>query len=449
MRYLHTLSTSRARAVVAAGGLVAAVLAWAACNLAPQTLGIEPWACAAPGAGAGAYGSGAASGAYVAATGSAAGAGVADGGTNFVGPQAAGGAVVIADQWNNRVLVLARDGRLLFSFGDGASSPGPSSVVLPNDAELLPNGDLLIAGTGTGPVTEAGAPCPAVAGGALLDDRVIRVARSGRIVWQAGGHDGLGGSLALSAPTSAVFVPGGSTCGDDVLISDQGNRRVVEVALPGNELVWSYSPSTGALGGSKCSIAPPPSPTDAGLGDLGTAGLGQFTPQSAERLPDGNTLVTDQADGVVLEISPGGAVVWQFPPPGSTDSLDTPAFASRVPHPGDPRGFTLIADTNHDRVIVVDGTAASRVQWTYALPYGARPTGAVRLAGGDTLVTLSGLDLVVEVDGAQPPNVVYSHGQSGVPGNVGGELNQPYNAKVACDFTGLTGASPDGGCVSP
>jgi hypothetical protein len=318
------------------------------------------------------------------------------------------GNVLIADQLDNRVIVVDRQGNILWQFGNGDSVPGPSSIVAPNDAELLPTNEVLMAGTGT-PVGGE----PGCRPGGCVDDRVIIVDYSTKqIVWQFGGHAGGSGSGQLTGPTSAVLVPTAS--GDHVLISDQGNGRVVEVDRTSKQIVWQF-PRRGDGGSYTCS------------------------PQSAERLLTGNTLIADQGGNRIVEVSPPGEIVWQYPEVINVAALNFPSSASRLPD-----GHTLIADTNNNRVLELDDQ--KNIVWSYLTitrtPLGnaslATPTSAVRLANQHTLVTLIEEDQVIEVDHATSPNVVYTHGELGVAGGLPGLLNQPYDAKVVGDFTGLT-----------
>src|ERR1700687_4573009 len=64
------------------------------------------------------------------------------------------GNILIADQFNNRVLeVNPKTNEIIWSFGDGSSKAGLTSVVAPNDFQRV--GDVnLVAGTGAPPGSE-------------------------------------------------------------------------------------------------------------------------------------------------------------------------------------------------------------------------------------------------------------------------------------------------------
>jgi hypothetical protein len=326
-------------------------------------------------------------------------------GTNMVAPDAGvTGNVLVADQLNNRVLVIDRQGNVLFTFGDGRSVPSATSVVAPNDAEYIPGPAVLIAGTGA---PMGGEPTCTTPSG-CVDDRVLIVDYTSRaITWQFGGHDGGPGSGQLASPASAVLVA--TPKGDHVLISDQGNGRVVEVDRSSKTILWQYPPID--------------------------AGASSVSPQSAERLDNGDTLIADQGGNRIVAVTTGGVVAWQYPPIRNPAALDFPAFASRLPN-----GNTLIADSNNNRVIEIDKGSPGNIVWSYLATPGESPapTGAVRLQNGHTLITELSADQVIEVDHSTPPRVVYVHGLDDQGGSGRNQLNQPYNAKVVGDYTGLS-----------
>jgi hypothetical protein len=89
-----------------------------------------------------------------------------------------------------------------------------------------------------------------------------------------------------------------------VLVADSENDRIVEYRRTDSgqwELVWSYS-----------------------------AGL--RWPRDADRLPNGNTLITDSANDRVIEVTPGREVVWEFEIERSTYDSE------RLEHGDEPAG---------------------------------------------------------------------------------------------------------------
>lgn len=150
----------------------------------------------------------------------------------------ASGDVIIADQFNGRIIEINAHHQVVWSFGSGNPSlcnPGPHTVIGPNDEERI-GPFTLMAGTGvpTNTIPELPAGC--------VDNRVIVVNPAGDIVWQYG-HAGVTGSGfdQLNVPVCDVFLPN-----DDILIVDQGNQRVIEVTLD-KKIVWQYG-KTGVIG---------------------------------------------------------------------------------------------------------------------------------------------------------------------------------------------------------
>jgi hypothetical protein len=307
------------------------------------------------------------------------------------------GNVLIADQFNNRVIELSRSGHIVWHFGTGSFVPGAHTVVAPNDAQRVPGGRTLIAGTGAPP------GAPGYPAGGAVDSRVLLVSSAGKIVWQYGkaGVNGTGRDR-LNTPVQATWLPN-----HDVLITDQGNDRVIMVT-PGKKIVWQY-------------------------GKTGVAGSGPNrlnTPNSAELLRNGHILIADEGGNRVIEVTKARKIVWS-----DSAGLNAPAFASRLPN-----GHTLITDGGNNRVIEV--TKADAVVWSYVTNTqpgsnaNPAPSQAVRLRGGDTLIADQFNDRVIQVTHAK--HIRWSYGALNVPGKAAGLLNAPYSAKVIGDFTGLT-----------
>jgi hypothetical protein len=139
----------------------------------------------------------------------------------------------------------------------------------------------------------------------------------------------------------------------NILVSDTGNDRVIEVDRNTKVIVWSF--------------------TDV------------ERPADAQRLQNGNTLIADTQNDRVIEVSPGKNVVWEVTEltdlNGSQTSLDKPSSAERMGN-----GNTLIADTQNDRVVEVN--QEHEIVWK--LERLKRPSDATRLQNGNTLVADTG-----------------------------------------------------------
>jgi hypothetical protein len=182
---------------------------------------------------------------------------------------------------------------------------------------------------------------------------------------------------------------------------------------------------------------------------VGPAGLAQerhrdyFPPEvldkplGVERLPNGNTLITDgggayytMADAAILEVNPAGEIVWLY-----VGDMAFPHSAERLPN-----GDTLISDTGHDRVFRVNTTGD--IVWTSddwgggtgALSDGSHlhyPNDAELLDNGHLLITDRNNDRVIEVE--ETGQVVWSYDQ----------LNRPHNGDRLADGNTLIANSEE------
>jgi hypothetical protein len=310
------------------------------------------------------------------------------------------GNILIADQFNNRVIEINRQKHIVWQFGVGPNDLTATSIVGTNDAQRV--GEFtLMAGTGIPPNVVPN--CTAVAG--CPDNRVILVDREGEIVWQYGKFGVTGsGPNELNTPVQNTWLPNG-----DVLITDQANERIIEVNHD-KEIVWQY-------------------------GTTGMTGTGPNllnNPNSAELLPNGHILISDENNNRAIEVTRGRKIVATFTAGGTVSGV---AFASRLPG-----GHTLLTDSNNSRVVEVD--SKDQVVWEYFTNMDPKtnaaplPTRAVRLRNGDTLISDQFNDRVIEVNHAKA--IVFQMGTINQPGVGGGLLNGPYDAKVIGDYTGLT-----------
>jgi hypothetical protein len=324
------------------------------------------------------------------------------------------GNILIADQFNNRVIEVTPQGEIIWSFGLGPNDISPRSIIGTNDAQRVAS-FTLIAGTGAPPGTEKKCPhgCP--------DNRVLLVDPSGRIVWQYGRFRVVGsGPNELNTPVQNTFLPNGN-----VLITDQGNQRIIEVN-PQHQIVWQY-------------------------GTTGVSGIDPNqlnSPNSAELLANGNILIADENNNRAIEVThtQTPTIVATFTAGGTASGV---AFASRLPN-----GDTLITDSNNSRIVEVDsndsgpltGFLGSAVVWEYftntdpASNSTPLPTRAIRLANGNTIISDQFNHRVIVVDMTKA--IVTTYGNLNSPGfgtaNTSQGLNAPYDAKVIGDYTGLT-----------
>lgn len=323
---------------------------------------------------------------------------------------AAAGNVLIADQFNNRVIeVNPNTHAVVWQFGNGSDKPGPHSVVGVNDAVRY--GRLtLISGTGIPASSPALPGCSDPVNG-CPDNRVFLVDQRGNIVWQYG-MAGVGGAgfNQLNTPVQATLLDHFQRRhGLLVLIADQANQRIIVVDRQ-KRLLWQY-------------------------GTTGVAGNGPNqlnNPNSGELLDNGNVLIADESNNRAIEVSTDGTIVHSFTAGGTLNGV---AFASRLAN-----GDTLISDSNNNRIVEVDGQ--DNIVWQYATNTmtgsnpNPLPTRAVELRNGDILISDQFNERVIEINRAK--QIVFQQGQLNVPGKGFNQLNGPYDAKRIGDFTGLS-----------
>ena len=320
------------------------------------------------------------------------------------------GNILIADQFNNRVIEVDPWGNIVWSFGLGPNDFSEKSVIGCNDAERI-GPYTLMAGTGTPPGVIPQSPNGAA------DNRVLVVSRRGTIVWQYGqfGQGGSGPDL-LNTPVQATFLPN-----FHVLITDQANARVIEVSMFPKRIVWQY-PGTNTRSADQLN-----------------------SPNSAELLENGHILIADENNNRAIEVTRDDQIVTSYTAGGTVGAV---AFASRLDN-----GDTLITDAGNSRAVEVD--AHDQIVWQYQTNTDPKsiaapaPTRAVRLHNGDTLISYQFNNRVIRVNHAGQIVMTYGLALAGGTGaigtNVGYDLTTsqkglygPYDAKVIGDYTGLT-----------
>ncbi|HEV2120048.1 MAG TPA: hypothetical protein VGS11_08110 [Candidatus Bathyarchaeia archaeon] len=316
------------------------------------------------------------------------------------------GNILITDQFNNRVIEINHSRQIVWQFGLGPNDLTASSILGTNDAERV--GDLtLMSGTGI----PAGATTNCLNG--CFDNRVILVNEAGKIVWQYGTFGVTGsGPNQLNTPVQNTFLPNGH-----VLITDQGNERIIEVRRSDNAIVWQYG-QNGVIGNGENQLN---------------------NPNAAELLKNGNILISDENNNRAIEVTHTNPskIVATFTVQGTASGV---AFASRLSN-----GHTLITDSNNARIVEVDSHDNPVWQYITNTTAGSNPlplpTRAVRLANGHTLISDQFNDRVIEIMSTINPVIVASYGTINTPGfnpTNASVMNAPYSAYVIGDYTGLT-----------
>jgi hypothetical protein len=318
------------------------------------------------------------------------------------------GNILISDQFNNRVLEADAAGHIIWQFGLGPNDFSAHSIIGVNDTQRV-GPFTLMAGTGVPPGVIPQAP------NGFADNRVILVDPFKQIIWQYGQFQQTGdGPNLLNTPVQCTWLPN-----FDVLITDQGNGRIIEVNLH-HQIVWQYPGSN-------------------------TNASDQLnSPNSAELLENGHILIADENNNRAIEVTRADQIVRTFTAGGTLGAV---AFASRLEN-----GHTLLTDAGNSRAVEVD--ASDNVVWQYvtdtdplsvAAPL---PTRAVRLSNGDTLISDQFNNRVIRVSLAG--NIVASYGLplaggGAIGNNVGYSVHStqkglysPYDAKINGDYTGLT-----------
>jgi hypothetical protein len=157
--------------------------------------------------------------------------------------------------------------------------------------------------------------------------------------------------------------------------------------------------------------------TDASIMEIGPDGelvwlyVGEMAfPHSAERLPDGSTLVSDTSNDRIFRLNTAGDIVWSSDDWGGGSG--TLSDGSHLHYPNDAEllenGHLLITDRNNDRVIEVDEAGA--IIWSYEGL--TRPHNGDRLPNGNTMIANSEDNEVIEVNASG--EIVWTFGSGDV-----------------------------------
>ena len=295
-------------------------------------------------------------------------------------PGALPGDVLIADEYNNRLLLVDPQGRIRWRFPGPGDLPPGYVFGPPDDAFVSPDGRTIIA-------TQESY------------DTVSLIDIAARRVTARYGHPDFPGSARgfFSHPDDAMLLPGG-----DLLLADIVNCRILLLASGPWHVVRQFG-HTGS-----CFHAPP-------------AHFG--SPNGVFPLDDGNFLVTEINGDWVDEMSLTGHVYWSVHPPG----VAYPSDACQVS--GDRYLVTDYSDPG--QVVIFD--RAGHALWRFRSA-GAQtlnhPSLALPLPNGNILVNDDYNDRVIVIDPATD-RIVWQYGHDGVPGHGPGYLDNPDGVDMA------------------
>ena len=266
------------------------------------------------------------------------------------------GYVLIADRDNGRLIVVAPDKRVVWSFPrPGDLRPG-QTFADPDDAFWTPG-------------------YRAISVNEEFNQQIALVApRRGRLTWTYG-RAAVAGSAPgqLSNPDDAYQLRNGQ-----VMVADIRNCRVVWIA-PGRGIVRSLGTAGDCTHDPPRSLSSPNGDTPLPGGGVLVTEIGGWVdrfdgrgrlmwtvrtpfsyPSDAQLLPNGRILVAAfQTPGAVDILTRTGRVVWSYGPGTGTGMLDRPSLAVRWPN-----GLIAVTDDWHHRVVVID-PRSRRIVWQY------------------------------------------------------------------------------------
>ena len=291
------------------------------------------------------------------------------------------GPVLIADEGNNRLLVVTPRGQIAWEFPGPAGLPPGQTFLSPDDAFFSPTGGTIVATEESDSVIS-----------------VVDVAQH-RILFRYGtpGVPGSGPNQ-LANPDDAQQLPNGLIFTADIM-----NCRLLLIT-PGRHLPTRVFGETTPA----CLHAPP---------------RRWGSPNGVFPMTNGDFVVTEINGDWADVMTPTGRIVTTMHPPGVLYPSDTNEVRP---------GVLLTADYSAPGQVVIY-TIAGRVLWRYR-PLGAaalnHPSLALPLPNGDVLINDDRNDRVIVVD-PRTDRVVWQYGVTGRPGSAAGLLNNPDGVDLA------------------
>ncbi len=309
-------------------------------------------------------------------------------------PSVLPGDVLIADEGNNRIIVVNPAGTIVWQFPrPGDLAPG-TTFLEPDDAFFTPNGKDILA-------TEE-------------NDQVVSLVglRSHRLLWRYGTPGVRGsGPNQLSNPDDAMMLPNG-----DALIADIMNCSLLIVRggthVPAERI---------GIQDTYCLHQPP---------------LRFGSPNGAFPLTNGNYLVTEINGDWADEITLQGKVLWSTHPPGVAYPSDTNEVS--------PGRYLTVDYSNPGQI--VEFNKQGKLLWRYGPASGPGKLTTPSLCepiptNGDVLCNDDGNDRVIVVD-PRTDKIVWQYGHDGIAGSAPGYLSGPDGVDLAPPYSLLVRHGP-------
>jgi outer membrane protein assembly factor BamB len=277
------------------------------------------------------------------------------------------------------------------------------------------------------------------------NNRLVVISPLGQVVW----------TQPLTGPSDAFL----SLTGRSIVVTEPGSFVALQLAVSDRHVLYRYGHS----------------------GHPGVADNRLHDPETAQELSDGRLVIADKSncrilflappshrpvaklgspgaclheppknfgypDAVFSALSGGGIVVTEVDPPwiDLLNSADAVTAQLRVPTlsvPDDANEYApgeLIATSHSHPGAVEEVTTAGKVLWSYGPTSGPgeldKPSLAVRLPGGDVLVSDSDNDRIIVID-PQTNTIVWQYGHTHVPGSRPGYLHTPDSAVLVTSTT--------------
>jgi outer membrane protein assembly factor BamB len=301
------------------------------------------------------------------------------------------GPILIADEGNNRAVLIDPTGRVLWQFPRPGDLPTGETFLVPDDTFFAADHKTIVATEEENAVVS------------LVD-------MASRTITYRYGQPGVPGSgpNRLANPDDALLLPDGS-----ILTADIKNCRILRIAPTSHVPARIYG-TTGV-----CQHHPP---TMFG------------SPNGAFPLRDGNLLVTEINGDWVDEMTLGGTVLWSVHPPQIGYPSDTNEVA--------PGKYLTVDYSAPGQILIFDRNG--RTLWRYRPTAAAaldHPSLALPLPNGDVVATDDHHDRVIVVD-PRTDQIVWQYGHTGVPGSGPGYLNGPDGADLSGPASLLTQFAP-------